>query len=65
MLGSRYNSKSEIQAKWEQGKRDLRSATPRAVSEGLDHIHRFIAKEVSARTHVTRDKKLDCDTQDQ
>ncbi|KAG5185319.1 RecF/RecN/SMC [Tribonema minus] len=37
--------KAELKAKWDQGKRDLRAATPRAISEGLEHVQRIVKEE--------------------
>jgi hypothetical protein len=41
---------SDLKTKFEQGKRDLRSSTPRAIADGLEQIDLLVAREVLTST---------------
>jgi hypothetical protein len=40
---------TELKTKFEQGRRDLRSSTPRAIADGLEQIDLLVAREVTAK----------------
>jgi hypothetical protein len=43
--------RTELKQRWEEGKRNLRASTPRAIAEGLEHVQKIAKEEVRPYTH--------------